>query len=371
MGRPPKDKELDEETPRKRGRPRKEESERIHRFDIHQETKNSVWAIASFSFAILSFLSFVGKAGRAGQIFNTLAHSLFGWGFFIIPLAFIFLGLSFVKSLSRKVYTNAVFGTALFVMTFLAIFYIFGNGDTHARVIQGGYLGVILGYPLLASVGFTASTIILFTFALIAILVSLNISIGSFFAPASEKPMESVVVKNGNEVVPIKPDFKPAVTPIAKPAKVEPMSDKEFVIKNLKHGKWTLPPIDLLNEDSEEAVTGDINANATIIKRTLQNFGIDVEMGEVAIGPTVTQFTLRPAVGVKLSRISTLNQDLALALAAHPIRIEAPIPGKSLVGIEIPNKAAALVRLGSMMSYPEFHKSPVGFILGRDRKSVV
>ena len=90
-------------------------------------------------------------------------------------------------------------------------------------------------------------------------------------------------------------------------------------------------------------------------------------MGEINIGPKVTRYTLKPAEGVKISRIMTLNQDLALALAAHPIRIEAPIPGKSLVGIEVPNKASALVRLGSLMAYPEFSGSgPIGFVLGRD-----
>ena len=90
-------------------------------------------------------------------------------------------------------------------------------------------------------------------------------------------------------------------------------------------------------------------------------------MGEINVGPAVTRYTLKPAEGVKLSRITALNADLALSLAAHPIRIEAPIPGKSLVGIEVPNKAAALVRLGSLMNYPEFQQSgPLGFVLGRD-----
>ena len=90
-------------------------------------------------------------------------------------------------------------------------------------------------------------------------------------------------------------------------------------------------------------------------------------MGEINIGPKVTRYTLKPAEGVKLSRIIALNPDLALSLAAHPIRIEAPIPGKSLVGIEVPNKSAAIVRLGSMLSYPEFTNSgALSFILGRD-----
>ena len=113
--------------------------------------------------------------------------------------------------------------------------------------------------------------------------------------------------------------------------------------------------------------TGDLLANANIIKRTLESFGIAVEMGEINVGPAVTRYTLKPAEGMKLSRITALSSDLALALAAHPIRIEAPIPGKSLVGIEVPNKAAALVRLGSLMNYPEFQQTgPLGFVLGRD-----
>lgn len=377
MGRPPKNRELEDENlpagrqgHKKRGRPPKED--KVPAFDIGQETKNSIWSVVSFSLALLSLLSFVGMAGRAGELFNITARSLFGWGFFIIPLAFIFLGLSFVKSLSRKIYSSAVFGTILFIFTFLGLFFIFGDGAVNIRIEHGGYLGVILGYPLLASIGFTASTIVLFALALIAVLVSLNISISSIFAkaPQEEKPTDVVVMK-GNEVIDAhkKPEFKPAVTAISnKPVKTEPMSDKEFVIKNLKLGKWALPSIDLLNEDQEEAVTGDINASATIIKRTLSNFGIDVEMGEVAIGPTVTQFTLRPAVGVKLSRIGALNPDLSLALAAHPIRIEAPIPGKSLVGIEVPNKKVAIIGLHDMFDSEEFTKSKyfLPIALGRD-----
>jgi S-DNA-T family DNA segregation ATPase FtsK/SpoIIIE len=125
--------------------------------------------------------------------------------------------------------------------------------------------------------------------------------------------------------------------------------------------------LDLLKSSSERPTTGDLRANANIIKRTLESFGIPVEMGEINIGPKVTRYTLKPAEGVKLSRITALNQDLALALAAHPIRIEAPIPGKSLVGIEVPNKSAALVRLGNLMAYPEFQKSGnLVFALGRD-----
>ena len=339
-------------------------------FDIAQETKNSIWAIASFILAVLSVLAFMDMAGQGGQYFNLAARTMFGWGFFIIPIAFLLFGISFIRSISRKIYSSALFGTILFVLAFLGFLYIFGNSEFDVRVSQGGYLGVVLGYPLLAILGFTASSVILVAVVAVAVLISLNISIAGLFSEPEKdekKEDQKVVVKKGDEIIDTaKPEVKP-IASFAKPQKVE-LTDKEFVIKNLKHGKWTLPPLDLLNEDQEEAITGDINASANIIKRTLSNFGIDVEMGEVSIGPTVTQFTMRPAVGVKLAKITSLRSDLSLALAAHPIRIEAPIPGKSLVGIEVPNKRVAIVGLRDMLDNEEYSKSKLflPLALGRD-----
>ncbi len=145
--------------------------------------------------------------------------------------------------------------------------------------------------------------------------------------------------------------------------------EKELnLLAKQKFANYKLPPIDLLENDSGKPTVGDVRANANIIKRTLQNFGIEVEMGEICIGPTVTQYTLKPAEGVKLSRITGLQNDLSLTLAAHPLRIEAPIPGKSLVGIEIPNKSVALVKLRNMLSTEEFQtsKALLAIPLGRD-----
>ena len=346
------------------------------RFDISQETKNSIWGILSFSLAVLSILSFSGKAGAAGDLFSVAAKSLFGWGFFIIPVAFIILGASFIKSISRQIYHSAVFGIILFVFSFLALFYVFGGGDFSIRLTQGGYLGIILGLPLLYSLGFWASLLILLVLMVIALLVALNVPIYTLIKKgedeedsANRRTEDKIIIKRGNEVVDEKSN-KPAMpktAPIAKTVKAE-TSDNQFIIKNLRRGKWTTPPLDLLNDDQEQAITGDINVSANIIKRTLSNFGIDVEMGEVSVGPTVTQFTLRPAVGVKLSRIGVLNSDLSLALAAHPIRIEEPIPGKSLVGIEVPNRKVAIVGLRSMFEDEEFKKSKyfLPLALGKD-----
>ncbi len=127
-------------------------------------------------------------------------------------------------------------------------------------------------------------------------------------------------------------------------------------------------PIDLLKQEDSKASGGNLEQNASIIKKTLENFGVSVDMGPVSVGPTVTQYTFKPTEGVKLSRITTLSNDLSLSLAAHPLRIEAPIPGKSLVGVEVPNKIKAIVGLRSMIDSTDFktRSSNLMMALGRD-----
>jgi len=331
-------------------------------FDISQETKNSIWGILSLILAVISIFSFFNKAGSAGEMMNATSRLLFGWGFFIIPIAFTLLGVSFIKSISRKIYFSAIIGTVLFILAFLGIFFVLGEGDFAVRVEQGGYLGAILGYPLLRFLGFTVSIIILPALLFISILLALNIPLYRLITTEEKdtKLTDNIVIKKNNETVSAngikKPEEAQRPKLMIRPAK-QNIPEKEFVIRSTRSGKWTLPPLELLNTDQDQVVAGDINANAMIIKRTLTNFGIEVEMGEVAVGPTVTQFTMRPAIGVKLSRIIVLNSDLSLALAAHPIRIEAPIPGKSLVGIEVPNKKASSVGLRNMLEHEEFQKS--------------
>ncbi|MDD5109967.1 MAG: DNA translocase FtsK [Patescibacteria group bacterium] len=129
-------------------------------------------------------------------------------------------------------------------------------------------------------------------------------------------------------------------------------------------------PLTLLNGQAGKPTSGDIKANQYIIEKTLKNFGIEVEMGEVSVGPTVTQYTFKPAEGVRLSKIVSLSDNLALALAAHPIRIEAPIPGRSLVGIEVPNQTTAVVPLHDVLDSSEFRQRKTNLMvaLGTDVK---
>ncbi len=341
---------------------------------VSQETRNSISGILCFLIVVVSILAFVGKAGSAGIYFNMTAHSLFGWGFFIVPVAFAMLGVAFIKSIHRKVAKSALLGTLLFVLSVLGVFYSTGESDAPARIVQGGYLGVILGWPLLSFLGFWATMVILAGLVVVSVLLALDVPIYQLFMRSSpeedeaheavmkEKDIQTLVVKSGGKML---DERAMAATGVPKKEEVR---QSEFVIRALKSGNWRPPPTEFLSEDQDHASSGDINASAAIIKRTLANFGIEVEMGEVSVGPTVTQFTMRPAVGVKLSRITTLASDLSLALAAHPIRIEAPIPGKSLVGIEVPNKKVSLVGMRSMLESEEYRTSKfmLPLALGRD-----
>jgi S-DNA-T family DNA segregation ATPase FtsK/SpoIIIE len=147
----------------------------------------------------------------------------------------------------------------------------------------------------------------------------------------------------------------------------KPAKKKDEHVIAASHIKIDLP-FDLLSDKIGKATGGDIKNNMMVIQRTLENFGIPVEMGEISVGPTVTQYTFKPAEGIKLSRITTLGNDLALSLAAHPLRIEAPIPGRSLVGVEVPNQTKAVVGLREVLSSKAFKERPSNLMiaLGKD-----
>ena len=133
---------------------------------------------------------------------------------------------------------------------------------------------------------------------------------------------------------------------------------------------WEFPPLDCLDDTRSQVMVDDatLKKQAALIEEKLKEFDVVVSVREAHPGPTVTQFALEPAEGVKLSRIGNLKNDLALALAAPSLRIEAPIPGKSLVGIEMPNEKRTTVHLREILESPEFREaeSPLSLPFGRD-----
>lgn len=184
-----------------------------------------------------------------------------------------------------------------------------------------------------------------------------------------EKPSDNIPLFHDNDFKPmvenagfidVEPKVlktKPVFTYASSDGNVSEMVAQDVYIQedNAKSGKdWVLPSFDLLSDKKNKSMAGDLEGNKAVIKKTLDNFGITVTMADVSVGPTVSQYTLQPAEGVRLSSIDALQRDLALALAATNIRIEAPIPGKKLVGIEIPNYKKETVRLRDLIQTQEF-----------------
>jgi S-DNA-T family DNA segregation ATPase FtsK/SpoIIIE len=312
-----------------------------------------------FLFALISFLSFFNLAGRGGESLERFFFVLLGHAVFLLPLVLVGLGLVFLF-IPRKWFFAGFFALVVFLLGIAGLLEILD-----ISYLVGGEIGRLLGQPLTRFFGELVSFFVFLGFTIVG-LISYWYVLG---LQRVEKKEEKGGFVQGFKRFLDSSRFKVIkVEPEKREEEEEPVEEKtEEVVPTIAHPKLRVPPLNLLEHERERAKPGNIKENTVLIKNTLSNFGIEVAMAEVNVGPTVTQYTLKPAEGVKLSRITGLSNNLALALAAHPIRIEAPIPGRSLVGVEVPNKVRSKVRLKDLIGHPEFKRtSNLGFVLGRD-----
>lgn len=349
---------------------------------LKEETRHSVLGIIFFVLGIFFILSAWGKSGMAGSFLFNLLETLFGVGFFLLPVLMFMLSFSFMRSIKPVLLLNTILGSFIFFFSSLGLLEIFFKDRT------GGAVGHFVALPFLKLFDIYASAVFLFAFLVISILLIFDTKLRlsgllNIFGRFSGKKTtggetnEAKIIIPEESPAPKAADAKEAQDESEERDKQKKKSpkkeDKAEETINLDHvayvrgTEYTPPPASLLEGDRGKPEVGDVKTNANIIKRTLQNFGISVEMDEISIGPSVTRYALKPAEGVKLSRIVGLQSDLGLALAAHPIRIEAPIPGKSLVGIEVPNSKKTTVGLGGLISSEEFSSSgkPLLLALGK------
>lgn len=339
--------------------------------NLQSETKHAVLAIVFFAVSVFLLLGSAGFAGFLGDKVYMGLYFLLGIGYFLLPVLCIILSISFVKSMERNLALPQTIGGVLFIISGLGLIDIAFN-------TKGGIVGNVISYPLVALIDVYAAVIILVSILVISLLVMLDIgihlqkilSVGNIF---KKKEIETVIDLSEDEEEYYEEETEEEKYEEPKistgPTSKERKDPEEINI--LAHSNsnkpYTPPPLSLLSTDKGKPGVGDVKANANIIKRTLQNFSIPVEMNEVSIGPSVTRYSLKPAEGVKLSRIVGLQNELALALAAHPVRIEAPIPGTSLVGIEIPNSVKTTVGLATLLSSETFSGlgKPLAIALGK------
>ena len=343
---------------------------------LNADTTRSVWAILLFILTLFLVLAGLGIAGVAGNfVFNAL-HTIFGFGYALLPILFLLVAYTLIKPIETHEFGILRIVSAL-------IFFIAGMGIVELMAGEGGVLGALIAHPLVQLFEVYVTIFILWGLALIALIVLLDLSvttesfplirslIGSQKEEGDDKAEYKVNGTGTEEGLEEEEEVEEGEIEPAPPlslSKREPATETELPFAPIQGGSYTTPPLSLLEKDRGKPGVGDIKANANIIKRTLQNFGITVEIDEISIGPSVTRYALKPAEGVRLSRIMGLQNNLELALAAHPVRIEAPIPGRSLVGIEAPNTAKTTVGLATLLSHENFQKSDKSLLvaLGKD-----
>lgn len=335
---------------------------------LKKETINSILAILIIGVGGLISVSF-SRQGVVLEKINTLGSQLLGWPLILLPFIFVSGGLLLTKVKWGIASPHVFLGS---LITLLSL-----TGLTQAgRIGHELYLSVASlitnpGVILFYCIGIAIGLLILFETSL----EDISFAIESFFkllkkstsriAAASGKTAGLTLGNKQMKVKGLALDGTMAPETISAP-KLKEQRKTEMVVNDLKSPKtghtktlssdlaiWQSPPLTILSDEKQgKADRGDLNANAATIEKTLDSFGIEAKVVEVNCGPAVTQYAIEVALGTKLSKISALQSDLALALAAPQgqIRIEAPIPGRSLVGIEIPNRSLEFVTLKQMLS---------------------
>lgn len=350
---------------------------------LKAETKRTIVGIVLLVFSVIAILSFFAAAGPTGEMILWALRVLFGWLAYIIPVVLIMLGVMLTWPSLLAWEWWRVMGLGLLLIGLAGLAHLAGVPTQDALQVAvegrgGGYLGFFVSYPLRLALSVVAASLIFLGSSLIGSLLVLNVSPSDVWMRWLERRNVSAEQTQGEATDDAPPKFRvntmtpegaaPAATSLQQQRQEEQKKEKVKAVLTSANRRYRSPSLDLLHSSTGRPDSGNIKENAQKIKRTLEHFGIPVTMGEVNVGPTVTQYTLRPEEGVKLSRITALQNDLALALAAHPLRIEAPIPKKNLVGIEIPNKEVSLVRLRDLLAAREFKRaeSALTFSLGKD-----
>lgn len=396
----------------------------LPKIKLDQTARRSISIVIIFALGLISLLGLFNLSGKFGFWLSNNLALIFGWGKWAWPLVLLAWGWLLYKGKQHHINFFNYLGLLLLFISYQTLFHFFIKDVNQYSAIAdhfgGGYVGFYFTRLFKNTLGTAGGLTVLIGLFFISIILIFNTSLHRIFGPESElarfwsgiinffswifgrsgrtaeleeewseddgeeavedENLEKVALftkktagtENNPLVAKIKKDkgatiFKEkAVRDLDELNRAEtPAKSKDiFKTKNIKIDL----PLELLNRQTGQAMGGDVERNATIIKHTLEKFGIPVDMGANSIGPSVTQYTFKPAEGIKLARITALNNDLSLSLAAHPIRIEAPIPGKALVGIEVPNKTKAIVGLREILEDKVFKNRPNNLMaaLGKD-----
>ncbi len=362
---------------------------------VKQSSGFGLYALA-VALLLVALLLIIGAFNSGGKLPVSLYHGfywLFGWAAPIAAIALIVISVLIFKSEEKELPTGKIVSLTLSLFAFSGLGYVLfakklsdgswigGHGGHGGNLMGGAILGALDKIP--AALVFFILAVLLFSYALGLTakdllkllkrrhretngdtdLAELKAKAESTFKLNEGVPIEHHSI--GGEPIPNESvrnsNFKNTASKLSK-------GENHAALTTPSDPDWKFPPTSLLNQKQDKADPGDTYANAQTIHDTLANFNIEVQMEGANIGPRVTQYSLKPPSSTKLTKITALESNLALDLAAHSIRIEAPIPGKRAVGIEVPNIKPAIVRIASILESQEWASfdSRLGFVIGKD-----
>ncbi|WAM32554.1 FtsK/SpoIIIE family DNA translocase [Caldicellulosiruptor naganoensis] len=352
-----------------------------------------------FIFVFLVFSIFTNKVGIIGEFIKKVLLGCFGVGVLLILAFLLYVSIDSILKRPRVFSKTDVTLFTYILLTFIlgATFFqasLYTSSHSFVKVIKDSYFtglefkgfgvfGSILTYPFITLFGYTGTLIVC-----ISILVILSMIVFSFSIRNFVKNRKAKDVRINNQDKKAEEDVRPKmesfynyqeyeenqekksnkiVVNLPKLRNNEPVSKKN---NKLKEGEYIYPPLEYLKKPTENLSVSkkDINENVRKLEETLRNFGIEAQVTEVNVGPTITRYEIQPGQGVKVSRIVSLSDDIALALAAPSVRIEAPIPNKSAIGIEIPNREPQPVLIRELLEDHLFYTPSIKipFAIGKD-----
>ena len=381
--------------PKKRKSTRKKSVSTAPKHDVPSGFWAQVGAVLLVVLSLLLVVAWFGVGGPVLEWLHKATLSMLGYAMYGLPVLLIYIAVEIFRAENNRLPLAMKLAAILEVVWLSGLF---GLLKTPTRPNAGGFIGDTANRAMSAMVDPGIAALIYVVLIVITALFITQTSpftvikkvAEAFKRDHSEEDNNAAVMKKAarEDAASAKSssDIKlnagvPTVDPVTpKDKKASPLSslrgsvardkaaEEQAALVAAHDPNWQAPSLDLLEKKQSTADAGDIRQNAQIIHDTLAEFNIDVEMEDANIGPKVTQYTLRPPSGVKLTRITALETNIALNLAAQSLRIEAPIPGQKAVGIEVPNRRAADVRLYGVLDSKQWKhaREPLSFAIGKD-----
>ncbi len=324
--------------------------------------------------------------GFVGAYMAWVCLFLMGFGAYVIPFFIALWGVRFfLEEQARKFYLR-VFGAIFSILAISSIFNLIGPQDVVYRFQRGGIIGLVFSDFLLKYLGTGGTFIVIFVLFLLSFLIMTDFLIFPFIGWLPRlfryllKGMKSIKVprrpkriepaKERIEEVKVREAWKPPAKAEEKPAKM-PTTKKPIVYTT----PYKLPSLDLLSSPppvEEREIKEDLDEKSRILEETLNDFGIEAKVVKVSKGPVITRYELEPARGVTINKITSLSDNIALAMKAVTIRVVAPIPGKGTVGVEVPNSKSTFVYLKEILESKKYKNtaSKLKLALGKDISGV-